>query len=76
MKEIKKILEENSYKVKCTRNIHEPITKIISHTDYATYKKAERLRTLIPELENVEFNLEPNNHYCGKSDYTIVLSNN
>lgn len=73
--EIKTNLEKEGFLVTCDTKTRIPHSQILSHSNDATVKNAEILRQQIPELKKAQFIVSPDNYLCGKTDYTLVLSN-
>ena len=72
--EVKNILTNSGYQVICEGHTKDPHSQIIGHSNYADINSARNIRDKIPELKDAQFFLVPDNYLCGKSDYTIVLS--
>lgn len=66
-------IDQTNYKVICKNTTTEPHTKIISHTNRATFKKTDTLRNSLSGFRKAPIFIAPQDIYCAASDYTIVL---
>lgn len=72
--ELKSRLEELGYTVDCTRQTRMPHSQIIAHNKSASSDIISKIKRKVPELRGMQFVYDPTHHYCGKSDFTVVLS--
>lgn len=60
--------------VKCTGESNRSHSQFIAHSNKVTNEYYNWLNKKIPGFSGIQFVYDPNNYYCGETDFTIILS--
>ena len=60
--------------VKCTGESNRSHSQFIAHSNKVTNEYYNRLSEKVPGFSGIQFVYDPNNYYCGETDFTIILS--
>ena len=60
--------------VKCTGESNRSHSQFIAHSNKVTNEYYNWLNKKVPGFSGIQFVYDPNNYYCGETDFTVVLS--
>lgn len=60
--------------VKCTGESNRSHSQFIAHSNKVTNEYYNWLNKKVPGFSGIQFVYDPNNYYCGETDFTIILS--
>ena len=60
--------------VKCTGESNRSHSQFIAHSNKVTNEYYNHLNKKIPSFSGMQFVYDPNNYYCGETDFTVILS--
>lgn len=71
---VKSQFQELGFEVNCVGRGHLPHSQFVANSDAISNEFYNQLKTKIPEIRHSQFVYDPNNFYCGNSDFVVIMS--